>query len=247
MHTSCVLGWVKSLSSSLLLTTFFPAVLPLTSISLLAAPFSPEAPWEDVEDSSTVLCPASGVAWTVLHIINLENTGTHTQETLVRYIHDQPTTIPGKFWSQLNTPAPVAEDKEEHTEDDAGDSDVNADNDACGGCFALFVFQAVTWDVQHYRDTVHITVKQICRGTHKQETKFVCMCLWERVWVTAMLSLTLTTDDTSESVRNVNLWCAGAMCSSVWLCQVITRFLHSLSKWNKSHGGVTISVLVECK
>lgn len=95
MHVSCVLGWVKSLSSSLLSTTFFPAVLPLTSISLLAAPFSPEAPWEEVEDSSTALCPAWGVAWTVLHIINLEITGTHMQKTL----HTWPTnTLKNNYW-----------------------------------------------------------------------------------------------------------------------------------------------------
>lgn len=82
MHVSCKLGWVKSLSSSLLSATFFPAALPLTSISLLAAPLSPDAPWEEEEDSSTALCPAWGVAWTVLHIINLGITWIHTHKTL---------------------------------------------------------------------------------------------------------------------------------------------------------------------
>lgn len=79
MLDSCIV-WVKSLSSSLLSTTFFPPALPLTSISLLADPLRPDTPWEEEEEeaSSTVLRPACGVACTVLHIINLEITPTRT-------------------------------------------------------------------------------------------------------------------------------------------------------------------------
>lgn len=62
------------------------------------------------------------------------------------------------YMSCLYWPAAVAEGEEEHTEDDAGDSDVNADYDACSGCFALFIFHTVTWDVQHCRDTVHFSL-----------------------------------------------------------------------------------------
>ncbi len=87
VHVSCRLDWVKSRTSSLLSATFFPAALPLASISLLAVPFSPEAPWEEEEDSSTALCPAWGVAWTVLHIINLGITWAHTHKTLYSCIH----------------------------------------------------------------------------------------------------------------------------------------------------------------
>lgn len=46
--------------------------------------------------------------------------------------------------SCLYTPAPVTEDEEEHAEDNAGDSDVNADYDACSGCFALLILYTVT-------------------------------------------------------------------------------------------------------
>lgn len=51
--------------------------------------------------------------------------------------------------SCLFGPAAVAEGEEEHTEDDAGDADVDADYDACGGRFALFIFHTVTWAIQH--------------------------------------------------------------------------------------------------
>lgn len=47
---------------------------PLASVSRLAAPFSANAPCEEEEDSWTTLCPTGGVAWTVLHIINLGTT-----------------------------------------------------------------------------------------------------------------------------------------------------------------------------
>lgn len=41
--------------------------------------------------------------------------------------------------------------------------------------------------------------------------------------------------------------CSYSMCGCVWLCQIITRFLHRLSKRNKAQGRVAISVLVVCK
>lgn len=62
--------------------------------------------------------------------------------------------MPCWYW-----PAAVAEHEEEHTEDDAGDSDVNADYDACSGCFALFIFHTIAWGVQHWHDTENLTVK----------------------------------------------------------------------------------------
>lgn len=46
-------------------------------------------------------------------------------------------------------PAAVAEDQEENAEDDAGDSDVNAGDDACSGGFGLLVFPTVAGSVQH--------------------------------------------------------------------------------------------------
>lgn len=48
-----------------------------------------------------------------------------------------------------NSPAPLAKQKEEDTEDDAGDSDVDADNNACSGCMVGDVFlPAVAWGSQ---------------------------------------------------------------------------------------------------
>lgn len=148
MDVSCTAGCGKSLSSSLLSATFFPAALPFTSISLLAAPFSPDGPWEEEEDSSTALCPACGVAWTVLHIINLVFKGTHTHiKHSSAELKSQ--TLTPDYRQTRNRPAAVAEGEEEHAEDDAGDADMNADDDACGGGFALLVFHTVTRDVQH--------------------------------------------------------------------------------------------------
>ena len=62
-----------------------------------------------------------------------------------------------KRFRWLCWPAAVAEDEEEHTEDDAGDSDVNTDYDACSGCFAMFIFHTVTWGIQHWGDNTHST------------------------------------------------------------------------------------------
>lgn len=46
-------------------------------------------------------------------------------------------------------PAPLAKQEEEDTEDDAGDSDVDADDNACGGCMVGDIFlPAVTWGTQ---------------------------------------------------------------------------------------------------
>lgn len=85
------------------------------------------------------------------------------------------------------------------------------------------------------------------------------VCMWPSVWecISVVSLITLTTkDETCDSVRRIKLGCAGLMwdsaqlqcvCGCVWLCQIITRFLHRLPKRNKSHGGIAISVLVVCK
>lgn len=49
----------------------------------------------------------------------------------------------------MHSPAAVAEDEEEHTEDDAGDPDVDADDDARRGRPALLVRDTVARSVQH--------------------------------------------------------------------------------------------------
>lgn len=195
-----MLGWVKSLSSSLLSATFFPAVLPLTSISLLAAPFSPEAPWEVEEDSSTTLCPAWGVAWTVLHIINLGITQTHPHKTIVSCIHViDPhfqrfhSLLSGIFTSCLYWPAAVAEGEEEHTEDDAGDSDVDADYDACSGRFALLIFHTVARGVQHWGDTAQLTVTAAPKFNHEKST--LSMTVVIKRWHTINLGCTEVMSD----------------------------------------------------
>lgn len=47
-------------------------------------------------------------------------------------------------------PATVAEDEEEHAENDAGHSYVNSNDDACSGGFNLLIFYAVARAVQHW-------------------------------------------------------------------------------------------------
>lgn len=48
-----------------------------------------------------------------------------------------------------NSPAPLAKQKKEDAEDDAGDSDVDADNNACSGRMVGDIFlPAVTWGSQ---------------------------------------------------------------------------------------------------
>lgn len=177
MQLSCVLGWVKSLSSSLLSTAFFPAALPLTSISLLAAPLSPEAPWE--EDSRTTLCPAWGVAWTVLHIISLEITKSHTHIILywcmniiekMQEISFIVFICRSAFWFW---PAAIAEHKEEHTEDNASHTNVDSNYDAGSGGFALFIFYTVAWAVEHWGNTRFIFSEQTARFTWKQWGDFI--------------------------------------------------------------------------
>lgn len=42
-----------------------------------------------------------------------------------------------------SSPAPVAEHEEKDTENDASDSNMDADDDACGGAFVLFIFYTV--------------------------------------------------------------------------------------------------------
>ena len=143
---------VKSLSSSLLSATFFPVMPPLTSASLLAAPFSTYAPCKEEEDSWTTLCPTGGVAWTVLHIINLGTTAGRSARRRPLAQQAKDCEAPRHaYW-----PATVAEDQEEHAEDDAGDSDMSADNDACGGGFGLLVFAAVAGGVQHWGGTAKL-------------------------------------------------------------------------------------------
>lgn len=56
-------------------------------------------------------------------------------------------------------PAAVAEDEEEHTEDDAGDSNVNADYDARSGGLVLFIFHTVARGVQHWEHTDNLICK----------------------------------------------------------------------------------------
>lgn len=120
-------------------------MLPLTSISRLAAPLSADPPWEEEEDSCTTLCATGGVSRTVLHIINLGTTagGSATQRPLAAARRDR------ECGRRGHPPAAVAEDQEEHAEDDAGDSDVNAGDDARGGGFGLLVSPTVAGGVQH--------------------------------------------------------------------------------------------------
>ncbi|TNN86695.1 Eukaryotic translation initiation factor 3 subunit J-A [Liparis tanakae] len=63
LHGPCSLLWLHQQLDLMPTQVCGPSVaLPLTSIFLLAAPFCPEAPREEEEDSSTALCPAWGVA-----------------------------------------------------------------------------------------------------------------------------------------------------------------------------------------
>lgn len=66
-------------------------------------------------------------------------------------------TLTPDYRQTRNRPATVAEGEEEHAEDDAGNADMNADDDACGGGFALLVFHTVARHVQHWGDTAQVT------------------------------------------------------------------------------------------
>lgn len=191
MHVSRVPGWVKSLSSSLLSTTFFPAALPLTSTSLLADPFSPDAPCKEEEDSSTVLCPAWGVAWTVLHIINLgitqQKNGLSAAYTWSTDINPQQK-CRGKAFRCLYWPATIAEDEEQNTENDAGDADVNPNYDACSGCFAVLIFFTVTRRIQHWGETTHYSQNVTC--VYEQESVRREQSGWWGHWVWLYQTLT---------------------------------------------------------
>lgn len=62
----------------------------------------------------------------------------------------------------LYWPAAVTEDQEENTKDDAGESDVDPDDDACRGRFTLIVFDTVTRGVQDWKEKGHKTVRLKC-------------------------------------------------------------------------------------
>lgn len=97
----------------------------------------------------------------------------HTLNACLLYAHDRNRPFNSNYWHVMSPPpltaswmcascwfwpATVAEDEEEHAEDDAGNADVNANYDARGGCFALIIFHTVAWAVQHWGDIAHNTV-----------------------------------------------------------------------------------------
>ena len=54
---------------------------------------------------------------------------------------------------RVHLPAAVAEHEKENTEDDASDSNVDADDDASSRGFTLLLFQTVTRSIQHCAQT----------------------------------------------------------------------------------------------
>lgn len=155
-------GPEKSLSISLQSVQLFAVwVPPFPSELNLWGPLRARAPCEEEEDSSTTpaagLRPACRVACTVLHIINLQGKKTLNSVSKETFwplfkvklfsAHAHCNCIHYKMIPHIvsidSSPAPIAKHEEKDTENDASDSNMDADDDACGGAFILFIFYTV--------------------------------------------------------------------------------------------------------